>query len=95
MSVTQIIESEVLFGSFEKKMNLFEWDCHVIDGHDYKEIFDALEFANTTNRPTMILANTIKGKGVSFMENEIKWHHSFSKKVELARQELGLTGFEL
>ena len=97
LSVTQIIESEVLFGNFEKKMNLFEWDCHVIDGHVYKEIFDALELANSTNRPTMILANTIKGKGVSFMENEIKWHHSIpsQKEVEIARKELGLTGYKI
>lgn len=97
LSVTQVIESEVLFGDFEKKMNLFEWDCHVIDGHDYEEIFEAFERATIATKPTMILANTIKGKGVSFMENEVKWHHSIpsQKEVELARQELGLTEIEL
>ena len=92
LSVTQEIESEVLFGSFDTKMNLFDWNCHVIDGHNYKEIFEALELAAAATRPTMILANTIKGKGVSFMENGVKWHHSIpsQKEVELARQELGL-----
>ena len=97
LSVTQVIESEVLFGDFETKMNLFEWDCHIIDGHDYKEIFEAFEHAASATRPTMILANTVKGKGVSFMENEVKWHHSIpsQKEVELARRELGLAGVEL
>ena len=93
LSVTKVIESGVLFREFEKKMNLFEWDCHVIDGHDYEQIFEALERAAGATKPTMILANTIKGKGVSFMENEVKWHHSIptQKEVEIARQELGLT----
>ena len=73
-------------------MNLFEWDCHVINGHNYKEIFEVFECAATASRPTMILANTIKGNGVSFMENTVKWHHSVpsQKEVEIARLELAL-----
>ena len=61
LSVTQKIESQVLFGDFEKKMNLFQWDCHSIDGHNYSEIFKAFGKAINSKRPTMILANTIKG----------------------------------
>ena len=97
LSVTQVIESEVMFGKFETKLNLFEWDCHLIDGHDYADIFAAFERAASAVRPTMILANTVKGKGVSFMENGVKWHHSIpsEREVELARQELGLTGVGL
>jgi len=90
LSVTKIIDSEVVFGSFVKKMDLFDWDCREIDGHNYKEIFDALEATETSNRPLMILANTIKGKGVSFMESVTKWHHSVptEHEVQLARKEL-------
>ena len=92
LSVTQKIESEVLFGDFEKKMNLFQWNCNVINGHNYNEIFQALDNALISNRPTMILANTIKGKGVSFMENDVKWHHTIPslKEVNIARKELGV-----
>ena len=93
LSVTQVIESEVLFGDFEAKMNLFQWDCHVIDGHNYNEIFEAFDKATLANKPTMILANTIKGKGVSFMENDVKWHHTMpsENEIKIAREELGMT----
>lgn len=92
LSVTQQIDSEILFGKFEEKMNLFEWDCHTIDGHEFSEIYRALEKATNAKRPTMILANTIKGKGVSFMENDVKWHHSMpsEKEIHIARKELGI-----
>ena len=72
-------------------MNLFDWDCREINGHDYKEIFNALK-TKTDGRPLMILANTIKGKGVSFMESVTKWHHSVptENEVRLARKELQL-----
>ena len=92
LSVTKIIESEVLFGNFEKKLSMFDWDCKEIDGHNYDDIFSALEYSRNSKKPLMILANTIKGKGVSFMENITKWHHSVptSKEVDLARIELQL-----
>ena len=73
-------------------MNLFQWNCNVINGHNYNEIFQALDNALISNRPTMILANTIKGKGVSFMENDVRWHHTIPslKEVNIARKELGV-----
>ena len=90
LSVTQVIESEVVFGNFKSKMEMFEWDCLEIDGHNYSEIFSALSASSTSTRPLMILANTIKGKGVSFMESVTKWHHSVptEKEVRAAREEL-------
>ena len=88
----KIIESEVLFGNFEKKLSLFDWNCKEIDGHNYDDIFSALEFSIKSKKPLMIIANTIKGKGVSFMENITKWHHTVptSKEVDLAKKELQL-----
>ena len=92
LSVMKIIESEVLFGNFEKKLSLFDWNCKEIDGHNYDDIFSALEFSIKSKKPLMIIANTIKGKGVSFMENITKWHHTVptSKEVDLAKKELQL-----
>lgn len=59
----------------DKKFEDFGFNVIKIDGHNYKEIVEALEKARSTKgRPTAIIANTTKGKGVSFMENEVGWH---------------------
>jgi|TARA_B100000282_G_scaffold296836_1_gene280392 transketolase len=57
-----------------KRFEAFGWNVVEIDGHNYQEIFDALSQRHSV-KPTMIIANTIKGKGVSFMENKSEWHH--------------------
>ena len=68
---------------FERRWSGFGWNAIVIDGHDINAILDALEQArNTTGRPTMILARTIKGKGVSFVEGKEGWHGKPFKKGE-------------
>ncbi|ADL51023.1 transketolase [Clostridium cellulovorans] len=57
------------------KFVAFNWHVIAIDGHDFDAIKNALEEAkNTKGKPTVIVANTIKGKGVSFMENQCAWH---------------------
>jgi transketolase len=57
------------------KWRAFGWNSLEIDGHDFGRIFEAVERAkNGLGKPTMIVANTIKGKGVSFMENQAEWH---------------------
>ena len=59
----------------DKKFEAFGWHVIKIDGHDYDQIEKAYaEAAATKGQPTMILAKTIKGKGVSFMENDAGWH---------------------
>jgi transketolase len=68
---------------FERRWSAFGWNAIVIDGHDMNAILDALEQArNTTGHPTMILARTIKGKGVSFVEGKEGWHGKAFKKGE-------------
>jgi transketolase len=68
---------------FERRWSAFGWNAIVIDGHDMNAILDALEQArNTTGRPTMILARTVKGKGVSFVEGKDGWHGKPFKKGE-------------
>ncbi|MEE9441815.1 MAG: transketolase [candidate division Zixibacteria bacterium] len=77
------------------KYRSFGWNVIEVDGHSIEEILPALEKAynNTGNKSTLILANTIKGKGVSFMENVVGWHGKSPNREELdkALEELGLT----
>ncbi len=74
------------------KWKAFGWEVREIDGHVFPEILDSLrDFRNRPDhRPLAIIANTIKGKGVSFMEGQLAWHHGgiSGEKLELARKEL-------
>ena len=60
----------------KSKLEAFNWNVLSIDGHNHIELLAAFDNANqTTGKPTVIIANTIKGKGVSFMENKLLWHY--------------------
>lgn len=62
-------------GSISKKFTAFGWYVVEIDGHDFDQIFGAFNiFEKVTTKPMLVIANTVKGKGVSFMEDECKWH---------------------
>ena len=63
---------------FEKKWQDFGWDTVSIDGHDMKSILDA--YSHRGNKPFVILAHTVKGKGISFMENNWKFHNAALSK---------------
>lgn len=66
-----------------EKWRAFGWDVQVIDGHDMAQILEAVEKAQKVKgKPQMIVAETIKGKGVSFMENQAGWHGSAPKPEE-------------
>jgi len=68
------------------KWRAFRWAVWEIDGHDISQIISALEEAKgQTDSPCMIIAKTIKGKGVSFMENDVKWHGATPSKEEAER----------
>ena len=59
----------------DEKFKAFGWNVVMIDGHKFEEIFAALDEArNTSGKPTAIIAKTVKGKGVDFMENQASWH---------------------
>jgi transketolase len=65
------------------KLRAFNWHVITVDGHDYGQIMDALDEAETVKgRPTYIIAHTVKGKGVSFMENVVSWHGVAPKREE-------------
>ena len=77
---------------FKDKWRAFGWDVIEVDGHDLKVLVSALQkfTRKTSGNPTLILANTVKGKGVSFMENQANWHHGGidDKKLGIALLEL-------
>lgn len=58
----------------DKKFEAFNWHTIVIDGHDFNQIEAALNEAETVDKPVAIIAKTVKGKGVSYMENAVNWH---------------------
>ncbi|HET7701412.1 MAG TPA: transketolase [Candidatus Limnocylindria bacterium] len=60
--------------AYAARIEAFGWDALVIDGHDVAEIDDALARARDASRPTAIVARTVKGKGVSFLEDQPGWH---------------------
>lgn len=74
-----------------QKWSSFGWAVKEIDGHDYSqilEVFDKVPFS--TNKPNIIIAHTVKGKGISFMEDKLLWHYRppNDKEYEMALKEL-------
>jgi transketolase len=61
-------------GKFEEKFAAFGWHVQTINGHSFKELEKATLEAEKSNKPSVIICKTTKGKGVSFMENQSGWH---------------------
>ncbi len=76
------LENIVRMHPFGEKWKAFGWNVIEIDGHDIFQIHEAL-LARAQNKPTVIIANTVKGKGVSFMENVPIWHYRMPNDEEL------------
>lgn len=86
------VEKVMNVGPAMDKFKSFGWNVIEIDGHDFDQIFAALDMAKEiVGKPTMIIAKTVKGKGVSFMENNAGWHGTApsDSDLEKALQELG------
>lgn len=78
-------ERALRLGSLEQKMNSFGFKTITIDGHNHDEIGEALKKAKSYHaKPTVIIANTIKGNGVKRMENNPAWHHKFPNDEEFS-----------
>lgn len=56
------------------KWRSFGWEVREVNGHDHRALLEAFS-QSTTGRPVVVIANTVKGKGVSFMEDRVEWHH--------------------
>jgi transketolase len=76
----------------EKKLEAFGWHVEVGDGHNIDFVIETLERSLQIDKPFALIANTVKGKGVSFMENRTKWHYSppNDKEYEEAMKEIEL-----
>ena len=77
-------EKVMSLDNLDAKIKAFNWEVIEIDGHDFNQIYDSVEKAKKSNKPCAIIANTIKGKGVSFMENQAGWHGKAPNDEELA-----------
>lgn len=76
---------------FADKWRAFGWIVKEVNGHSFKELAEAIEYAQREkSAPTVIIANTVKGKGVDFMENEVKWHYGGldTDLIEKAKQSI-------
>lgn len=67
-------EDVMALGDLSEKLRAFGWNVIEIDGHNINDIYNSIETAKSAKTPTVIVAKTIKGKGVSFMENNPGWH---------------------
>ena len=79
--------------SLRNKWAAFGWTAHEVDGHNLAELTRVLgAVPHDSGRPLAVIAHTVKGKGVSFMEDDNNWHYRIPQaaEVEAARQELGL-----
>jgi transketolase len=69
----------------DQKFEAFGWAVRHVDGHDITALqaaFDALPFE--AGKPSLVIAHTVKGKGISFMENQLKWHHGVPSQEQYA-----------
>jgi transketolase len=67
----------------DEKWRAFGWAVKVVNGHDFAALTEALSKPAENGKPTCVIANTVKGKGVSFMEDVAKWHHGVPTEAEL------------
>lgn len=74
-------EETLKLDPIDEKWRAFGWDVTTIDGHRHEEISFAIK--GSSKKPLCIIANTIKGKGVSFMENTLEWHYKSANHEEL------------
>ena len=78
-------------GDLEAKWKSFGWEAISVDGHSFNELIQAFNHVGRTNsKPLAIIANTVKGKGISYMEGRSEWHNRIpdEKQIVLARSEL-------
>ncbi len=77
--------------SLKEKFSAFGWNAFDVDGHSLEAIIESFQLCSNSNSPNAIIAHTIKGKGVSFMEDDNNWHYRIPTKeeVELSIKEIG------
>jgi len=83
MQSLDFVENTISLHPLDKKWEAFGWNVITIDGHNHESLRNAFKKASeSSEKPSIILANTIKGKGISFMENDILWHYRYPHEGE-------------
>ena len=77
---------------FKDKWEAFGWNVHEVDGHDHKKLIESFNFKSSNKRPNCIICHTVKGKGVSFMENNNLWHYRSPQGKEYLEAKKELEG---
>ena len=93
LGATDFTENYASLEPLDKRFESFGWEVCSVDGHDISKLIDVLKYSQeirSQDRPFCIIANTIKGKGVSFMENSKYWHHKMpnNQQINQAWEEL-------
>jgi transketolase len=93
LQATDFTEDAVSLEPFNQKWEAFGWEVTTIDGHSFEQILATLNSLRSRKkgRPKAVIANTTKGKGVSYMENKPIWHYrvpSTEEEIQQARKEL-------
>lgn len=83
LQITGLTRDVMNMESVADKWRSFGWEVREIDGHNYAELTRALSAPSESGKPIFVIANTTKGKGVSFMEGVAKWHHGVPSAGEL------------
>jgi transketolase len=91
--MTSFAEERVVFEPYPDKWAAFGWNVVMIDGHDMGQLVNAIDALPPTdsNRPTVVICETVKGKGVDFMERNLAWHAGSLGAVDLERAMTALT----
>lgn len=84
LQITGASEEVMGIEPLNEKWQAFGWEVHEIDGNNMEEIVSTLKTPNQPGKPKLVIAHTIKGKGVSFAENQAGWHHKVPTDQELA-----------
>lgn len=84
LQITGASEGVMGLEPLNEKWQAFGWEVHEIDGNNMEEIVSTLKTPNQPGKPKLVIAHTIKGKGVSFAENQAGWHHKVPTNQELA-----------
>lgn len=82
LQISGTTDSVMRSNPISDKYRAFGWDVQEVDGNDVGALVDVLTKENDTNKPRMIIANTVKGKGIAVAENRADWHHKIPTEAE-------------
>ncbi len=96
LQISGTTEEVMALDNLSDKWSSFGWKVVEVDGNDIEKLIIVLNnIPAEKGKPTMIIANTIKGKGISFMENQVKWHHGVLTKEQYDQAVIEIEGAEI